>query len=285
MIFPRQAKIFRGQLDAAPVAGVVFLLLIFLRLSSLLYTPGVLVHLDNPAATIRVEKDGRFHFGTNLYTAAETNLLREALRQSPAGPPFDLQVDPDAPPKAAALAWQALNGLLLVNPAAIIRVGKDGRFQFGTNFYTAAETNLLREALRHSPAGPPFELQAAPDTPPKAADLARQALNGLLLFRLPGGPRNLIGTDNPTVLVAVNFLGQYIYDNRIVDEQELKAGLRERLQEAARASRELTLTVEGDEQADWNAVTRLAQLAREVGIRETVLAEWPGKPSPAKPPP
>ena len=213
MRFPRQARIFRGQLDAAPVAGVVFLLLIFMQLSSLLYTPGVLIHLNNPAATIRVEADGRFHFGTNFYTEAETNLLREALRNSPAGPPFDLQVDPAAPPKVA--------------------------------------------------------------------ERARQAVNSIFLVRLPGGPRNLIGTDNPTVLVAVNFRGQYFYDNHIVGERELKDGLKERLQAAGREKKELTLTVAGDEQVNWNAVIRLGEWAREIGIKETVLAEWPDKPSPS----
>ena len=136
----------------------------------------------------------------------------------------------------------------------------------------------MREALRNSRAGPPFALQVDPAVPAKVAERARQAVNSMFLVRLPGGPRNLIGTDNPTVLVAVNFLGQYFYDNHIVGEQELKDGLKKRLQEAAREKKELTLTVAGDEQVNWNAVTRLAQWAREIGIKETVLAEWPGKP-------
>lgn len=219
MRFPRQAKIFRGQLDAVPAAGLVFLLLIFMQLSSLLYTPGVLVHLNNPAATIRIAADGGMHFGTNSYTEAQTNLLRAALRHSAAGPPFDLRADPDTPPKTAARASNVVNSI--------------------------------------------FQIQ------------------------LPGGPRNLIGTDNPIVLVAVNFLGQYVYDNKIVEEQELKAGLRERLLAAARESKELTLTIAADEQANWNAVMRLGQWAREAGIKEMIFAEWPDKPSvsPAKPPP
>jgi hypothetical protein len=41
MKFPRNARIFRGQLDAAPFAIVFSCLLLFLLLSSLLYTPGV----------------------------------------------------------------------------------------------------------------------------------------------------------------------------------------------------------------------------------------------------
>jgi len=212
MKFPRQAKIFRGPLDAAPIAGVAFLLLIFMELSSLLYTPGVLVDLKNPAASIRIAADGLIHFGTNSYTEAEAGRLREALRNSPAGPPFDLQVDPNTPPKVAAGASEFVHRL--------------------------------------------FQIQ------------------------LPGGPRNLIGTDNPTVLVAVNFLGQYFYDNRIVGERELKDALvRERLQAAALQSKDLILTVAADEQVNWNAVTRLEQWAAEAGIKKTILAESSDKPS------
>jgi biopolymer transport protein ExbD len=217
MRFARQAKIFRGELSVAPLACVLLLLVIFLRLGSLLYIPGVLIHLDNPAAIIQVTADGRIQFGANFYTESQTNLLREALRNSAAGPPFDLRVDPAVPPKVAAHAAEAVNSIFLIHP--------------------------------------------------------------------PAGPSNLIGTDNPTVMVAVNFLGQYIYDNRIVDERELKAGLRERLEAAERESKELTLTVAGDAQVNWTAVIRLAQWAREAGIKETVLAEWPSTPSPAQPTP
>ena len=221
MRFPRQAKIFRGQLDVAPVAGVVFLLLIFMQLSALLYTPGVLVQLKNPAATIWVEADGRIRFGANFYTeaAADAGRLRAALRNSPAGPPFDLRVDPAAPPKAARRA--------------------------------------------------------------------RDFINSIFPVQLPAGPANLLGTDNPTVRVAVNFLGQYFFDNALVGERELEAGLIKRVQAAQRESKELTLTVTGDEQVNWSAVTRLAQLAREAGIKDMILAEWTEKPSaaPARPVP
>ena len=45
MKFPRNARIFRGQLDAAPYAIVFSCLLLFLLLSSLVYTPGVSIRL------------------------------------------------------------------------------------------------------------------------------------------------------------------------------------------------------------------------------------------------
>ena len=48
MKFPRQAKIFRGQLDVAPFAGVFFLLAIFLLLHSSLVLPtGVQLQLPD----------------------------------------------------------------------------------------------------------------------------------------------------------------------------------------------------------------------------------------------
>ncbi|HXR06846.1 MAG TPA: hypothetical protein VN765_05920, partial [Candidatus Acidoferrum sp.] len=115
----------------------------------------------------------------------------------------------------------------------------------------------------------------------------RDAVNQIFLIRPPAAQRPLLGTDNPTVMVRVNFLGQYIYDNQVVGEQELKAGLTNALQAAARQSKELTLTIAGDEQVKWDALTRLAQWAREAGIKDTILAEWIDKPSasPAKPVP
>ena len=49
MKFPRNARIFRGQLDAAPFASVFFLLVIFVMLGSVLQTPGVRVDLPQAA--------------------------------------------------------------------------------------------------------------------------------------------------------------------------------------------------------------------------------------------
>jgi biopolymer transport protein ExbD len=48
MKFPRNARIFRGQLDAAPFISVFFLLVIFAMLGKRLYEPGIPIQL--PAA-------------------------------------------------------------------------------------------------------------------------------------------------------------------------------------------------------------------------------------------
>jgi biopolymer transport protein ExbD len=50
MKFPRQAKIFRGQLDVAPFAAVLFLLIFFLLAGSMLYTPGLTIQVSPPMA-------------------------------------------------------------------------------------------------------------------------------------------------------------------------------------------------------------------------------------------
>ena len=50
MKFPRNARMLRSQLDAAPFAAVFFLLVIFMMLGSLIYTPGARLELQLPQA-------------------------------------------------------------------------------------------------------------------------------------------------------------------------------------------------------------------------------------------
>ena len=85
MKFPRNARIFRGQLDAAPFAAVFFLLVIFLLMGSLVYTPGVRLELpvandlpgtDKPTVAVAVDANGRWYFENQ---AIEENALRARL--------------------------------------------------------------------------------------------------------------------------------------------------------------------------------------------------------------
>ena len=72
MRFPRNTRIFRGQLDAAPFAGVFFLLVIFLLLnSSLVFTPGVPIELPaavslpgtaNRVLVVAFDENGQLYF-------------------------------------------------------------------------------------------------------------------------------------------------------------------------------------------------------------------------------
>src|SRR3954467_8635840 len=88
MKFPRNARIFRGQLDAAPFAIVFSCLLLFLLLSSLLYTPGVSIRLpaasglagtDKPTVAVAMDQNGRLYFDYKNIDEAE---LRTRLKQA-----------------------------------------------------------------------------------------------------------------------------------------------------------------------------------------------------------
>lgn len=108
MKFPRNARIFRGRLDAAPFAAVFFLLVLFMMLSSLIYTPGI--HLEPPVAadlpgtdrpTVRValDKNGRLYFENQWIEEGQlASRLRAAAKRS--SEPLTLVVQAD---KAASL--------------------------------------------------------------------------------------------------------------------------------------------------------------------------------------
>jgi biopolymer transport protein ExbD len=84
MKFPRNAKIFRGQLDATPFAGVFFCLVLFVLLASMVYTPGVFIRLpvssagvpgvDGPKLAVAVGANGQLYFENQIIQ--RTNLER-----------------------------------------------------------------------------------------------------------------------------------------------------------------------------------------------------------------
>jgi biopolymer transport protein ExbD len=88
MKFPRNARIFRGQLDAAPFAAVFFLLVIFLMLASMMYTPGVRLELpltddlpgtDKPTVSVAIDSGGRYYYDNQWVQEKQlANLLRQA---------------------------------------------------------------------------------------------------------------------------------------------------------------------------------------------------------------
>ncbi len=105
MKFPRNARIFRGHLEAAPFASVFFLLAIFIMLGSLVYTPGVrlqlpasgeLPGLDRPSVAVAVDAAGRLYFKNEPIEEAQLRSgLREAVRSSPEPLTLILQADKD----------------------------------------------------------------------------------------------------------------------------------------------------------------------------------------------
>jgi biopolymer transport protein ExbD len=85
MRFPRNAKVLRSPLDAAPFAGVFVLLLMFLLLqSNFVYTTGVKIELPaagalpgtrNPTVIVAVDRRGGLYFANQL--VREDDLQRE----------------------------------------------------------------------------------------------------------------------------------------------------------------------------------------------------------------
>lgn len=113
MRFSHNARIYRGQIDAAPFLGVFFLLLIFLLLhSSFVFTPGVPITLPEganlpgtakPTAVVAVDSSGYFYFENQL--CDQTRLqerLQAAMQRSHEPLTLVVQMDKDA--KVAVLA-------------------------------------------------------------------------------------------------------------------------------------------------------------------------------------
>lgn len=98
MKFPRNARIFRGQLDVAPFAIVFLLLVLFMMLSSLVYTPGVHLQLpvandlpgtETPSISVAIDKNGRLYFENQ---SIQENDLKLRLRQVATNSPEPLVV-------------------------------------------------------------------------------------------------------------------------------------------------------------------------------------------------
>ena len=103
MKFPRNAKVFHGQLDPAPFAGVFFLLVLFVILGALVYTPGVQINLpvandlpgtDHPLVAVAVDADGHLYYENQLIPEGLLRLrLVKAVKRSPE--PLTLLVQAD----------------------------------------------------------------------------------------------------------------------------------------------------------------------------------------------
>lgn len=93
MKFPRRARLLRNPFEATAYAAVFFLLVIFVSLSSRLYTPGVKISLpeadhqpgtDRPTVTVAMDESGRYFFQNQIIEdAALKNRLTTAAKQSP----------------------------------------------------------------------------------------------------------------------------------------------------------------------------------------------------------
>ena len=93
MKFQRNVRILRTQLDATPFAAVFFLLVIFLLLTSLIYTPGVHIQLpvaeglagtDKRPVAVAVDANGHLYFENKMIDDRELAMrLRTEATRSP----------------------------------------------------------------------------------------------------------------------------------------------------------------------------------------------------------
>ncbi len=105
MKFPRHVTIFRGQLDMTPFAGVFFLLVMFMMVASLVYTPGARLELrlpradglagtDKPSVAVAIDAEGRLYYENQWIEESELRRrLREVARRS--AEPLTLVVQAD----------------------------------------------------------------------------------------------------------------------------------------------------------------------------------------------
>lgn len=129
MKFPRNARIFRGQLDASPFVGVLFLVAIFLLLnSSLVFTPGVPIKLPEaadlpgvkgPVIVAAVDGNGQLYLEKQVIKEeALKRELRAAVSRTPGKLTFVLVADASVPNAATVRLFQlareaGLNDVLL----------------------------------------------------------------------------------------------------------------------------------------------------------------------------
>ena len=206
MRFPRNAKIFRGQLDFAPLAGVMFLLVIFLLLGSLISPPGIRIQL-----------------------ATQADLAKNPEKKS-------------------------------------ISVTKQGEIVFENKTNRLEDLDQLRTELKRIPTGETVLLQIDPGAPKEVGARVRQMVESTV--QLATG-ENLEGTENRTLVLAINLGGQFFFENEVVPETQL----RERLEKAKGKSKEpFTLVVFADKSTTDETIFRLGEIAQQAGIRELLLA-------------
>src|SRR4051812_23751942 len=102
MKFPRNTRIFRGQLDVAPVACLFFVTAILLFLhSQIVFVPGVRLDLHPSADTNRpslfIDSDDIFHYGdSTMSRSAFVKRVRADSEKGKAPGTIVFQVDPGA---------------------------------------------------------------------------------------------------------------------------------------------------------------------------------------------
>jgi len=116
MKYPRNARIFRGQLDAAPFASVFFLLVIFILIGKLTYTPGIQVRLpaagnvrlsgvDGPTLSVALTTNAIYFQDQQVSENDLSNQLFTAKQKIPGPVTLIVQSDKDVTEEKRAQVW------------------------------------------------------------------------------------------------------------------------------------------------------------------------------------
>jgi biopolymer transport protein ExbD len=153
MRFPRNAKIFRGQVDAAPFAGVFFLVLLFMLLfGSHVFIPGVRVDLGGrptppelTARTVKVLRSGKVQFeGADLTLAQFQSELQDRAQKGTVPKRLIFENEPGAAEKEIDRVQQLLEGLgvALKTPSARLELPDATGFPGSPNQTIVVAMNL-----------------------------------------------------------------------------------------------------------------------------------------------
>lgn len=105
MKFPRNVRVFKGELNAAPLVSVLFLLILFVLFTMLVYTPGIPVKLDDsPGQTngrpVLVTAKGEAVFNGVTNSTLDLDRLRKDFAALPIGSTISIRPETGAPKEA-----------------------------------------------------------------------------------------------------------------------------------------------------------------------------------------
>ncbi len=101
---------------------------------------------------------------------------------------------------------------------------------------------------------------------------ALMPVQGLRTALTPPAADNLPGVEQRTVAMAVDAGGSFYFENRLVNESQLKTSLRAAV---AGVSEPLTLVIHADRATPYEQLAHLTVLARDLGITNALLATLP----------
>lgn len=214
MKFPRNVRVFKGELNAAPLVSVLFLLILFILFASLVYTPGIPVKLDDsPGQTnglpvfVTLKGEAVFNGATN--STLDLAWLRKSLAALSVGSTVSIRPESGAPKEAVNRVREVVRnsgrielpyapGLSgTTNRTVAVAVNMAGQLFFRNKLVTEAElTGQLRAAVQERPS--PLTVVLLAD---RAVD--NETLTRLGMLAREAGARELLIASRPRLFDSV----------------------------------------------------------------------------------